>query len=115
MVYCSASVLGVDVQVTREDGAIIDVAGKINYSMVYCSAFVLGVDVQVTRKDDAIIDVAGKINYSMVYCSAFVLDVDRSQGKMIEFFLTGYAPNVMARMCSGCVMYVSLVNAVSAS
>ena len=39
MVQCIC-VLAVDVQVSREDDVVIDVDGKISYSIVWCSAFV---------------------------------------------------------------------------
>ena len=65
-IWCSAFVLGVDVQVTREDDAFIGAVGKISHSIVWCCAFVLGVDVQVTREGDAFIGAVGKISHNMV-------------------------------------------------
>ena len=59
MVLCSSLVLGVDVQVTREDDPVIGEVEKKNYSMILLSALVLGVGVQVTRGDDAVIHAVG--------------------------------------------------------
>ena len=66
MVCCCAFVLGVDVQVTKEDDAFIGAVGKINHNMFCCCAFVLDVNVHVTREDDACIGAVGKISDSMV-------------------------------------------------
>ena len=41
MVWVSAFVLDVDIQVSKEDDTVIGAVGKISYSMVSCSAFVL--------------------------------------------------------------------------
>ena len=53
MVLCSAVLIGLDVQVKREDDAVIFTVGKISYRMVLCSAYIIGVDVQVKWEDDA--------------------------------------------------------------
>ena len=59
MIWGNAFVLGVDVQVTREDDPVIGEVEKKNYSMILLSALVLGVGVQVTRGDDAVIHAVG--------------------------------------------------------
>ena len=39
----------------HKNDAVIDVVGKITFSIVVCHALVQGADVQVTREDDAVI------------------------------------------------------------
>ena len=55
MVWCSAFVLGVDVQVTREDDTVTGAVGKIRCRVVWYSAYELGADVHITREDNAVI------------------------------------------------------------
>ena len=78
--WCSAFVPDVNIQVTREDDALIGCGWK-KY------VFELGVNVQVTREDDAFISAVGKMSHSMVWCHTFVLGVDvqdyRSQENMM--------------------------------
>ena len=57
--------LGVDIQVTREDDTIAGADGKISHRMVWCSAFVHGV--RATREDDVVIGAIGKISHSIVH------------------------------------------------
>ena len=70
--------LGVDVQVIREDDAFEDAVEKKSHSITcevhLCWCRCTGL--QVTREDDTFIGAAGKISHSMDKCSAFVLDVE---------------------------------------